>query len=109
MECIKLLRPAQWSKNLFVFLPLFFAQSITDLPRLYACCVAFVLLCLVSSSIYILNDIKDVEYDRQHPQKCRRPIASGSVVASATAAERFRILEVVVITSRLTSAVVPSR
>lgn len=79
MECIKLLRPAQWCKNLFVFLPLFFAQSITDLPRLYACCVAFVLLCLVSSSIYILNDIKDVEYDRQHPQKCRRPIASGSV------------------------------
>lgn len=83
MEYIKLLRPTQWSKNLFVFLPLFFAQSITDLPRLCVCCAAFVAMCLASSSVYILNDIMDVEYDRCHPQKCHRPIASGRVSVGA--------------------------
>ena len=79
MDYIKLLRPAQWSKNLFVFLPLFFAQDIDNLPRLLAVIVAFVALCLASSSIYLLNDMCDVEFDRKHPEKCRRPIASGRV------------------------------
>ena len=79
MDYIKLLRPAQWSKNLFVFLPLFFAQNIDNLPRLLAVIVAFVALCLASSSIYLLNDMCDVEFDRKHPEKCRRPIASGRV------------------------------
>lgn len=83
MDYIKLLRPAQWSKNIFVFLPLFFSQSITDLPRMYACSVAFVVMCLLSSSIYILNDIMDVNYDRKHPQKSQRPIASGRVSVGA--------------------------
>ena len=79
MDYIKLLRPAQWSKNLFVFLPLFFAQNIDNLPRLLAVIVAFVALCLASNSIYLLNDMCDVEFDRKHPEKCRRPIASGRV------------------------------
>lgn len=83
MDYIKLMRPAQWSKNIFVFLPLFFAQSITDMPRLVACIVAFAVMCLVSSSIYILNDIMDVKYDRLHPQKSQRPIASGRVPVPA--------------------------
>ena len=79
MDYIKLLRPAQWSKNLFVFLPLFFAQDIDNLPRLLAVVVAFVALSLASSCIYVLNDMCDVEFDRKHPEKCRRPIASGRV------------------------------
>lgn len=79
MHYIKLLRPAQWSKNLFVFLPLFFAQDIDNMPRLMAVIVAFVALCLASSSIYLLNDMCDVEFDRNHPEKCHRPIASGRV------------------------------
>lgn len=83
MDYIKLLRPTQWSKNFFILLPLFFAQSITDLSRLYACCIAFVAMCIAGSSVYILNDIMDVAYDRCHPQKCRRPIASGRVSIAA--------------------------
>ena len=79
MDYIKLLRPAQWSKNLFVFLPLFFAQDIDNMPRLLAVIVAFVALSLASSCIYVLNDMCDVEFDRKHPEKCRRPIASGRV------------------------------
>lgn len=79
MDYIKLLRPAQWSKNLFVFLPLFFAQDIDNLPRLIAVAVTFLALSMASSSIYVLNDMCDVEFDRIHPEKCRRPIASGRV------------------------------
>lgn len=80
---ISLLRPLQWSKNLFVFLPIFFAQAIGDIHRLVSCCVAFVAISLASSSIYILNDICDVEYDRNHPDKCSRPIAAGKVSIKA--------------------------
>ncbi|MBR2378644.1 MAG: UbiA prenyltransferase family protein [Bacteroidaceae bacterium] len=79
MDYIKLLRPAQWSKNLFVFLPLFFAHDIDNLPRLLAVIVAFFALSMASSCIYVLNDMCDVEFDRKHPEKCRRPIASGRV------------------------------
>ncbi len=79
IEYIKLLRPQQWSKNLFVFLPIFFAQAIGDIEQLLSCCIAFVALCLASSSIYIINDWCDADFDRQHPEKCKRPIASGCV------------------------------
>lgn len=78
MQYIKLLRPLQWSKNLFVFLPIFF-NGINDIAQLWACCITFVVLSLASSAIYIVNDMCDVEYDRRHPEKCHRPIASGSV------------------------------
>ena len=76
---ITLLRPQQWCKNLFIFLPIFFAQAITDYNRLLACVIAFVAMCMISSSIYILNDICDRDYDRLHPVKSQRPIASGRV------------------------------
>lgn len=79
---IRLIRPEQWSKNLFVFLPLFFAQSIDDMQRLWACIITFFAMSLASSSIYVLNDMCDVEYDRNHPDKCRRPIACGAVSLS---------------------------
>ena len=81
---ISLLRPAQWVKNLFLFLPLFFGHTLLQPDRVWPCCVAFVMFCLISSSIYILNDLRDVAYDRQHPEKCRRPIAAG-LVSSRTA------------------------
>ena len=78
MQYIKLLRPLQWSKNLFVFLPIFF-NGITHIAQLWPCCIAFVVLSLASSAIYILNDMCDVDYDRRHPDKSQRPIASGSI------------------------------
>lgn len=74
-----LLRPQQWLKNGFIFLPLFFDKHLLDRDYLLAAAVAFVAYCLAASSIYCFNDIFDVRADRLHPKKCRRPIASGAV------------------------------
>jgi 4-hydroxybenzoate polyprenyltransferase len=74
-----LLRPQQWLKNGFIFLPLFFDKHLLDCDYLLAAAVAFVAYCLAASSIYCFNDIFDVRADRLHPKKCRRPIASGAV------------------------------
>lgn len=78
-ELFTLLRPTHWSKNLFVFLPLFFGQEFNNLSLLGASCVAFLLMSMLSSCIYILNDICDLEYDRWHREKSHRPIAAGRV------------------------------
>ena len=76
---ILLLRPHQWLKNVFVFLPLFFDGKMMQMAYLVHSIVIFVAYCLAASGIYCFNDIYDVEADRQHPEKCRRPIASGAV------------------------------
>lgn len=75
---ITALRPRQWTKNLIVFAAPLFAFSI-NLQSFLGSLLAFVLFCCASSSFYLLNDIADVESDRQHPVKCKRPIASGLV------------------------------
>lgn len=72
------LRPQQWTKNLVVFAAPLFSFSIT-LPALLGSLLAFILFCCASSSFYLINDIADVESDRQHPVKCKRPIAAGLV------------------------------
>lgn len=72
------LRPRQWTKNLVVFAAPLFAFSI-NLQSFLGSLLAFVLFCCASSSFYLLNDIKDIESDRQHPIKCKRPIAAGLV------------------------------
>lgn len=79
INLIKSLRPYHWVKNSFIFLPLFFAQRFGDLSALLNCVIAFGGFSLVASSIYVINDINDIELDRQHPRKCRRPIASGVI------------------------------
>lgn len=76
---LRLLRPAQWVKNVFVFLPLFFSGRMMDVEAVLASLVAFGSFCFAASAIYCLNDIVDVDADRQHPEKCHRPIASGQV------------------------------
>ncbi len=72
------LRPHQWSKNLIVFAAPLFAFSI-DLNSISSSFLAFVLFCSISSSFYLLNDVADYKSDRNHPVKCKRPIASGLV------------------------------
>ena len=72
------LRPHQWTKNLIVFAAPLFAFSL-NWRSLSGSLLAFVLFCAASSSFYLLNDIADVQSDRQHPIKCQRPIASGQV------------------------------
>ncbi len=75
---IKLLRPHQYVKNLFVFAPLIFAFSFTT-PNIINSLVVFILFSLIASSIYVLNDLMDIQEDRAHPTKKFRPIASGEV------------------------------
>ncbi|MGH7999794.1 MAG: decaprenyl-phosphate phosphoribosyltransferase [Brasilonema sp.] len=75
---IAALRPRQWTKNLVVFAAPLFSFSI-NLQSFLGSLLAFALFCCASSSFYLLNDIADVESDRQHPVKCKRPIAAGLV------------------------------
>lgn len=79
IKYLKLLRVKQYVKNLFLFLPLFFSANLLELNLLLKVALGAIIFSLASSSIYILNDIKDVNEDRCHPQKCKRPIASGEV------------------------------
>lgn len=76
---IQLLRPLQWIKNGFVFAPVFFSTNLLKPEYFWPTFVVFASFCLISSSIYCFNDLKDMEADRQHPKKCKRPIASGAV------------------------------
>lgn len=77
-EIIKLLRPHQYVKNLFVFAPLLFSFHFTS-TQVVDTFVALVLFCMIASSIYVLNDLMDIEEDKKHPKKCFRPLASGKV------------------------------
>lgn len=76
---IKCLRPKQWIKNTFIFLPLFFGGKILNTIALTQTTLAFVGFCLLASAIYIINDIADINEDKNHPFKKYRPIASGNV------------------------------
>lgn len=76
---LKLLRVEQWVKNLFVFVPLFFSGNIKNFDLLSKSIFAFIIFSLAASVVYILNDYNDIEADRQHPEKRRRPLASGAI------------------------------
>jgi len=80
---IRLLRPKQWSKNVFVLLPLFFDKKFTDMRLLGLTVLCFIIFSLAASAVYCLNDILDRKADALHPVKCKRPIASGAVSVSA--------------------------
>ena len=80
---IKTMRPKQWIKNVFIFAPLVFDVKLFD-PRYLARIVAgFALLCLVSGTVYIINDLADIDKDRQHPKKRNRPLAAGQLGTGA--------------------------
>lgn len=76
---IQLLRPLQWIKNAFVFAPAFFSTNLLKPEFFWPTLVVFASFCLISSAIYCFNDLRDVEADRLHPKKRKRPIASGTV------------------------------
>jgi decaprenyl-phosphate phosphoribosyltransferase len=81
-QAIRLIRPKQWIKNGFVFAPLIFSKQLFDTDRLLTSGRAFVAFCLTASSIYILNDLADLEADRAHPEKKKRPLAAGTLAVS---------------------------
>jgi 4-hydroxybenzoate polyprenyltransferase len=78
----KLLRVEQWVKNLFVFVPLFFSGNIQNIDLLSKSIFAFIIFSLAASAVYILNDYNDIEADKKHPEKRRRPLASGAISKS---------------------------
>jgi 4-hydroxybenzoate polyprenyltransferase len=80
------LRPSQWTKNLLLFAALLFSIRFTQLGSWYAAAMAFGVFCTFSSAGYIVNDLLDIEADRQHPSKKTRPIASGDVSRPAAVA-----------------------
>lgn len=76
---LKAMRPHQWAKNALIFVPVVTADRLFDPPSLLRGAVAFVLMSLIASGVYLLNDALDVDADRAHRTKCKRPIASGAL------------------------------
>jgi 4-hydroxybenzoate polyprenyltransferase len=79
MNAIRLLRPQQWLKNLFLFAPLIFSKHLFESRYFLTELTAFLAFCFVSSAVYIINDIADREADLLHPTKRSRPIAAGTI------------------------------
>ncbi len=71
------LRPRQWTKNFILLAGVIFAQQLADVGSAVRALAAFAVFCFASGAVYIFNDLADVEQDRRHPYKCKRPIASG--------------------------------
>jgi 4-hydroxybenzoate polyprenyltransferase len=76
---IKSMRPRQWLKNVFIFAALVFDRKLANTQALVATILGFILFCLLSSAVYLLNDIGDIEADRNHPKKRLRPLPSGQL------------------------------
>jgi len=83
LELLRLMRPYQWVKNAFVFVGLLFGHAWHDSALVTQAVIAFAAFCLVSSAIYTFNDIVDLEQDKQHAKKSKRPLASGAVSVPA--------------------------
>ncbi|MBS1664289.1 MAG: decaprenyl-phosphate phosphoribosyltransferase [Bacteroidetes bacterium] len=83
MAYLKLLRPKDWAKNLFLFIPVFFGRKLLDVDVMLHVFYGFIAYSCIASSIYIINDYRDREDDRKHPVKCKRPLASGAVSPAA--------------------------
>jgi len=92
---IKTLRPKQWTKNGFIFVPLVFDVKLFRIEPLSRTLAGFVMLCLISGTVYLINDLVDIEKDRQHPTKCHRPLPSGQLSKSAAIAAAVLIPAVV--------------
>jgi decaprenyl-phosphate phosphoribosyltransferase len=76
---LKLLRPKDWAKNLFLFIPIFFSGELFHWDIYPKLIFGFIAFCCAASSIYIINDYRDIEDDKKHPVKSKRPLASGEV------------------------------
>lgn len=79
---ISLARPHQWVKNAFVFMPLFFGGQLWNAWCWHQAVIVFLAFSFISSAVYCINDLKDIEADRNHPKKCKRPLASGELKPS---------------------------
>jgi len=95
LDLLRAMRPKQWAKNAFVFAGVFFDGKAVSLHLLALSAAAFAIFCLVSSAIYLVNDLVDMDKDRVHPEKRQRPLASGTLdsrVAGGVAMAIFVVL-----------------
>jgi len=83
LDYLKLLRPSQWVKNFFVLIPIVFARRFVDFDLALVSLLAVFVFVLASGSVYVLNDLIDAKQDRLHPDKKKRPIASGKISSKA--------------------------
>lgn len=83
---VRAMRPQQWTKNLFVFAPLLFSHEMHKHGVALRVAASFAIFCLLSSGVYLMNDVSDREADRVHPEKRKRPVASGEVSVAAAVA-----------------------
>jgi 4-hydroxybenzoate polyprenyltransferase len=83
---MRLLRPRQWVKNAFIVAPLFFTPAAWTKSQSVAVLVTVIVFCFLSSTVYVINDYADREADRLHPEKKKRPIASGEISAAGAVA-----------------------
>ena len=104
-KTLLLIRPQQWIKNGFVLIPMFFAGRLLNADDAIASVVTFFAFSFAASAIYCFNDIVDVEADRRHPLKCRRPIASGAV----SIATGYALMAILVLLSALLLFFLPQR
>lgn len=100
---IRAMRPHHWLKNGLVFVPILLNHDVFDLAALGHGVVAFIAFSLLASAIYLLNDIVDVEADRRHPTKCKRPLAAGEI----TEAQAYTAVPALLIVAFGLSALVP--
>lgn len=96
---IQIMRPKQWIKNAFVFAALVFSGKFVEIPLLIINIKTFILFCLTSSTIYILNDLVDVEKDKLHPEKRNRPLPSGRISKNTAITLDILIFVIVVLLS----------
>jgi len=82
-QIFRSMRPRQWTKNLILFAPLVFSQHLMNADYVLKSMLAFAIFCIISGCIYILNDIIDLEQDKKHPLKSKRPLASGKLRPAA--------------------------
>lgn len=93
---IKTMRPRQWTKNAFVFFAVVFDKQLFHLPAFLHTLAGFALFCLSSSIVYLVNDIADIESDRQHPIKKKRPLPSGQLPVSLAWAAAAALLVITI-------------
>ena len=100
---LKTMRPRQWVKNGLLFIPIVFDKQLTNWPALARTIAGFILFCLLSSIVYIINDLVDLEADRVHPLKKNRPLASGALKISTAKTAGIVLTFVVFIPATLLS------
>ena len=102
---LRLIRPQQWLKNVFVLLPMFFGGSLLDAGDILASLLTFVAYSFVASSVYCFNDINDLEADRRHPVKRHRPIASGALSVRTA----WLLMALMLVLAAITTALIGDR